>query len=86
MKALIHNGKVIQLSAKEFEVHSDLVWVDATEEVKENWLYVDGVFSAPPEPPPPPAPTLLPPPPDPPLSFSLFRLSDAAAHAYVSGS
>lgn len=50
MKALVHNGKVVQVSEETFYVHADLVWVDAPSEVKENWLYKNNTFSAPPEP------------------------------------
>ena len=31
MKALIFNGKVVDLAEKEFEVHSSLIWVEITE-------------------------------------------------------
>ena len=34
MKALVLNGKVIELAETEFEVHSDLIWVDATSDAE----------------------------------------------------
>ena len=34
MKALVFNGKVVELAETEFEVHSDLVWVDATNDAE----------------------------------------------------
>jgi hypothetical protein len=47
MKALILENKVIQLAAEEFEVAPPLIWVDCGDEVKDNWDYIDGVFSDP---------------------------------------
>lgn len=44
MKALIQNGKVIQTSETEFEVHSSYTWVDATSDTEVGGTYVDGVF------------------------------------------
>ena len=44
MKALIQNGKVIQTSNTEFEVHSSYTWVDATSDTEVGGTYVDGVF------------------------------------------
>ena len=34
MKALVLNGKVVELAETEFEVHSDLVWVEATDDAE----------------------------------------------------
>lgn len=34
MKALVLNGKVVELAETEFEVHSDLAWVDATSDAE----------------------------------------------------
>ncbi len=47
MKALILENKVIQLAAAEFEVAEPLIWVDCGDDVKDNWNYIDGVFSDP---------------------------------------
>lgn len=49
MYALIVNNKVAQLSEIMFPVHKNFKWaeVDVKDEVKENFLYVDGVFSVP---------------------------------------
>jgi len=44
MKALIQNGKVIQTSEMEFEVHPSYTWVDATSDTEVGGTYVDGVF------------------------------------------
>jgi hypothetical protein len=46
MKALIFNGKVIELSETEFDVHPSMVWVDATDatELGGSW---DGVSFGP---------------------------------------
>ena len=44
MKALIQNGKVIQTSETEFDVHSSYTWVDATSDTEVGGTYVDGVF------------------------------------------
>ena len=51
MKALIQNNKVIEVSEKQFEVHSSLVWVDAVDGCVAGWTYEDGQFTAPPAPP-----------------------------------
>lgn len=44
MKALILDGKVLELSETEFEVHSSFTWVDATSDAEVGGTYVDGVF------------------------------------------
>ncbi|MAG49492.1 hypothetical protein CMO86_07510 [Candidatus Woesearchaeota archaeon] len=44
MKALIQNGKVIQTSETEFDVHPSYTWVDATSDTEVGGTYVDGVF------------------------------------------
>jgi len=49
MKALIHNGKVVDLSEVPFEVHASMVWVDASEDVKHGWEYSNGSFAEPKE-------------------------------------
>jgi len=36
MKALIFNGKVVDIVENEFEVHSSFTWVDATEDTERN--------------------------------------------------
>lgn len=50
MKALILNGKVVDIAAAEFEVHESMTWVDATNEVKHGWSYDGSSFIAPSEP------------------------------------
>ena len=45
MKALILDGKVVQLSEATFEVHEDLSWVDATADAEVGGGYADGVFT-----------------------------------------
>lgn len=47
MKALISNGKVVDIAAEEFEVHEDLVWVDATTDAAVGWGFHDGEFTPP---------------------------------------
>jgi len=44
MKALIQNGKVIQTSETEFDIHPSYTWVDATSDTEVGGTYVDGVF------------------------------------------
>lgn len=51
MKALILDGKVVDLSETTFEVHESLTWVDCDESVKHGWLYDGETFTDPnPEP------------------------------------
>ena len=48
MKALIHDGKVVELSEEKFDVHSSLTWVDdVSENVKTGWNYDGTNFSDP---------------------------------------
>ena len=48
MKALIKDGKVVQLSEEKFEVHSSLIWVDnIPENVSTGWNYDGTNFSDP---------------------------------------
>ena len=48
MKALIKDGKVVQLSEEKFEVHSSLTWVDnVPENVRTGWNYDGTNFSDP---------------------------------------
>jgi len=57
MKALIFDGKVVQVEAIEFPVAPDLIWIDITTEApkpKVGWFYDGTNFAVPP--PPPPAP------------------------------
>ena len=44
MKALILDGKVVDLSETEFEVHSSFTWVDATSDAEVGGSYSNGVF------------------------------------------
>ncbi|MHB1305288.1 MAG: DUF4376 domain-containing protein [Acidiphilium sp.] len=55
MHALVFNGKVIQIEAETFPVHSALEWapIPSGEAVAVGWSYANGAFSAPPAPPPP---------------------------------
>lgn len=50
MKALIFNGKVVDISEAEFDVHESMIWVDAPNEVKFGWSYDGNAFALPPEP------------------------------------
>lgn len=47
MKALILNNKVVDLQENEFEVHSDMFWVEASTDVIVGATYIDGVFTNP---------------------------------------
>lgn len=47
MKALILNGRVVDISGVEFAVHPSMQWVDCPEGVQVGYLYDDGVFTAP---------------------------------------
>jgi len=49
MKALVFEGKVVQVEENEFPVHKNLIWIDCDSEVKAGWLYNDDLFSAPAE-------------------------------------
>jgi len=44
MKALIQDGKVVDLSETEFEVHPSYSWVEATDSAEVGGSYADGVF------------------------------------------
>ena len=48
MKALILNNKVVDVAAKEFEVHSSMTWMDCTDDCIVGWTLIDGVLTAPP--------------------------------------
>ena len=53
MKALVFDGRVVQIEATEFDVHEDLVWVDITVIVpvpEVGWSYDGTVFTPPPGP------------------------------------
>jgi len=49
MKALVQNGRVVQVEEEPFEVHPSLVWVDIPDGlgVKPEWTYEQGVFTNP---------------------------------------
>ena len=47
MKALIFNNTVVDLQETEFEVHSDMTWVDTTLDVVIGASYIDGIFTNP---------------------------------------
>ena len=44
MKALILDGKVVDVNEKEFEVHSSMSWVDCDDKVKQGWTYDGKTF------------------------------------------
>ena len=44
MKALVLDGKVIDVSEKEFEVHSSCTWVDCNDKVTLGWTYDGKTF------------------------------------------
>jgi hypothetical protein len=51
MKALILNNKVVDVASVEFEVNSNLTWIDCTDDcVANQWEVKDGVLQAIPEP------------------------------------
>jgi hypothetical protein len=54
MKALVFEGKVVDLAEKEFPVHPSMIWMDAPKEAKHGWLLENGRLVAPPEPEPVP--------------------------------
>lgn len=45
MKALILDGKVVDLSETAFEVHESLTWVDCDDSVEVGFTYADGAFA-----------------------------------------
>ena len=45
MKALILDGKVVDISETEFEVHSSMSWVDCDDKVKHGWSYDGSTFT-----------------------------------------
>ena len=47
MKAIIFEGEVLQIEAKEFEVHSDWQWVDCDDTVEVSWRYDGTNFTNP---------------------------------------
>ena len=58
MRALVFEGKIIQIEAREFPVAPALGWIDiaaVTPPPKVGWSYDGTVFAAPPPPPPLPA-------------------------------
>ena len=44
MKALILDGKVVDINEKEFEVHSSMSWVDCDDKVAVGWTYDGKTF------------------------------------------
>ena len=53
MKALIFEGKVVELADQQFEVHEGIQWVDAPDGIAVGYMYDGASFSAPPAPPAP---------------------------------
>lgn len=47
MKALLLDGVVVDLTAAEFEVHSDLTWMDAPVGCEVGWILNGGALEAP---------------------------------------
>jgi len=47
MKALILEGRIVDVAETEFEVHSSLTWMDAPDECTIFWTLENGVLSAP---------------------------------------
>ena len=47
-KALVKDGKVLQIELNEFPVHPSFEWVDVQEDVQIGWIYEDGQFYPPP--------------------------------------
>ena len=47
MKALIFEGKVIDIVENEFEVHESLSFVDCNDTIEVGYTYSDGTFTAP---------------------------------------
>lgn len=47
MKALVYQGKIVQVAAQEFEVHPDYSWHDCPDACTTEWSFNDGVFEAP---------------------------------------
>jgi len=47
MKALIHNGLVVQVCESEFEVHPSMTWVNSNDSCQAGWRYENGQFIAP---------------------------------------
>lgn len=58
MKALVLNGKVVDIAEDEFPVHESMIWVNCINTVQVGWSYVGNEF-LPPETPPLPNPILL---------------------------
>lgn len=48
MKALIYNNKVVDIQDNEFDVHSDMYWVDTDNDILIGSLYENGIFTNPP--------------------------------------
>ena len=48
MKALVLNGKVVDLAENEFPVHESMVWVNCINTVQVGWSYVGNEFIPPP--------------------------------------
>ena len=47
MKALILNNKVVDVQAKEFEVHESMTWMDCSDDCAIGWSLADGALVAP---------------------------------------
>ena len=46
MKALTHNGKVVDVKEQPFEVHSSMKWVDCPNDIKIGFLYDGNIFKS----------------------------------------
>lgn len=47
MKALVYQGKIVQVAAAEFDVHPNYSWYDCPDECTTDWSFNNGEFSAP---------------------------------------
>lgn len=47
MKALVYQGRVVQVAKEDFPVALPMEWIDCDATVKENWLWDGQTFSAP---------------------------------------
>jgi len=47
MKALVFNNKIVDVVSTEFEVHSDLSWIDCPEDCTTEWSLESGVPTEP---------------------------------------
>tara|TARA_B100000131_G_C17856221_1_gene508050 strand:+ start:341 stop:691 length:351 start_codon:yes stop_codon:yes gene_type:complete len=46
-KALVFQGKIVQVEDTAFEVHEDFCWFDAPDDVTDEWTFSEGNFTPP---------------------------------------